>query len=319
MNRKQLISVVVPVYFNEESISELTAKFEELAGRNPHLDFEFIFVDDDSKDNSFNLLISYLHTSKHKVKVLKLSKNFGSFTACLAGLEKSTGDCSAILAADLQDPPEILDKMIALWNDGNEVVIASRKSREDPILSKIFSKIYYKIFRKFALKDMPEGGFDFVLMDRKVRNILCEIKEKNTSLMGLILWSGFKREIIYYDRKARKYGKSKWTYAKKIKYLIDSFVSFSFFPIRISTILGIIVSIAGFLYAVFLIYDKIVNNTLIHGITALFVIVLLIGGIQLMMLGIFGEYLWRILDETRKRPTFIIDEFISNENNLTKP
>ena len=214
MNRKQLISVVVPVYFNEESISELTAKFEELAGRNPHLDFEFIFVDDDSKDNSFNLLISYLHTSKHKVKVLKLSKNFGSFTACLAGLEKSTGDCSAILAADLQDPPEILDKMIALWNDGNEVVIASRKSREDPILSKIFSKIYYKILRKFALKDMPEGGFDFVLMDRKVRNILCEIKEKNTSLMGLILWSGFKREIIYYDRKARKYGKSKWTFAK---------------------------------------------------------------------------------------------------------
>lgn len=313
MSRKPLVSIVVPVYFNEGSIPELTSRFEELAARNPKVDFEFIFVDDDSKDNSFNLLISYLHTSKHKVKVLRLSKNFGSFTACLAGLEKSTGDCCALLAADLQDPPEILDKMISSWNEGNEVVIAARKSREDPLLSKFFSKIYYKIFRRFALKDMPEGGFDFVLMDRKIRDILCQIKEKNTSLMGLILWSGFKREIVYYDRKARKHGESKWTFAKKLKYLIDSFVSFSFFPIRVSTISGIVVSIAGFLYSLFLIYDKLVNNTLIHGITALIVIVLLVGGLQLLILGIFGEYLWRILDETRKRPNFIIDEYITNE------
>jgi glycosyltransferase involved in cell wall biosynthesis len=313
MNRKPLVSIVVPVYFNEASIPELTSRFEELAGRNPNVELEFIFVDDDSKDNSFNLLISYLHTSKHKVKVLRLSKNFGAFTACLAGLEKSTGDCCALLAADLQDPPEILDKMISSWNEGNEVVIAARKSREDPLLSKLFSKIYYKIFRRFALKDMPEGGFDFVLMDRKIRDILCQIKEKNTSLMGLILWSGFKREIVYYNRKARKHGESKWTFAKKLKYLIDSFVSFSFFPIRVSTISGIVVSIAGFLYSIFLIYDKLVNNTLIQGVTALIVIVLLVGGLQLMILGIFGEYLWRILDETRKRPNFIIDEYITNE------
>jgi len=313
MNRKRLVSVVVPVYFNEESIPELTARFEELAARNPQLDFEFVFVDDDSKDNSYKLLLSYLHTSKHNVKVLKLSKNFGSFTACLAGLEKSEGDCCAILAADLQDPPEVLDQMISLWEKGTEVVIATRKSREDPFLTRLFSKIYYTIFRRFALKDMPEGGFDFVLMDRKVVDILRDIREKNTSLMGLILWSGFKRATVFYVRRARKYGKSKWTFSKKLKYFIDSFVSFSFFPIRLATILGIIVSISGFLYSLFLIYDKIFNNTLIHGITALIVIVLFLGGIQLLILGIFGEYLWRILDETRKRPNFIIDKYTSNE------
>lgn len=312
---KKNVSIVVPVYYNEKSLPILISKFEEVAQKNSEYEFEFIFVDDYSKDDSYKVLLKYFYESKYKVKLLKLSKNHGSFTACLAGLTKSIGDCAVIIAADLQDPPHLVTDMLSIWEKGNEVVLAARNSREDPFLSKLFSKIYYKILRKFALKEMPEGGFDFVLMDKKVVNIICDIKEKNTSLMGLVLWIGFKREIIYYDRKARPHGKSMWTFAKKFKYLIDSFVAFSFLPIRLSSALGFSVSIVGFIYTIFLIYDRLVNKNLIQGITALIVIVLFLGGIQLIILGIFGEYLWRILDESRKRPIFIIDVYKSYEQN----
>ncbi|MEP7146329.1 MAG: glycosyltransferase family 2 protein, partial [bacterium] len=310
---KKIVSIVVPVYFNEGSLPILINKFEEIAAGNSEYEFEFIFVDDYSKDNSYKVLLKYFYESKFKVKLIQLSKNHGSFTACVAGLSKAAGDCAIIIAADLQDPPELITEMLPIWKNGTEVVMAARNSREDPLFSKVFSKIYYTILRKFALKEMPEGGFDFVLIDRKVINIICDIKEKNTSLMGLILWIGFKREIIYYDRKARQHGKSMWTFTKKFKYFIDSFIAFSFLPIRLSSVIGFTVSILGFLYTIFLIYDRLINKNLIQGITALIVIVLFLGGIQLIILGIFGEYVWRILDESRKRPVFIIDAYKSNE------
>lgn len=310
---KKIVSIVVPIYYNEGSLPILIKKIEEIAQENNKYEFEFIFVDDYSKDNSYKVLLKYFYKSEFNVKLIKLSKNHGSFTACVAGLTKATGDCAVVIAADLQDPPELISKMLPIWNNGTEVVMAARNSREDPFFSKLFSKIYYKILRKFALEDMPEGGFDFVLIDKKVINIICDIKEKNTSLMGLILWIGFKREIIYYDRKARRHGKSMWTFTKKVKYFIDSFVAFSFLPIRISTMMGFFVSILAFLYTIFLIYERLINKNLIQGITALIVIALFLGGIQLIMLGIFGEYIWRILDELRKRPTFIIDDYKSNE------
>ena len=180
------------------------------------------------------------------------------------------------------------------------------------LFSKMFARGYYSIFRRFALPQMPKGGFDFCMIDRKVINIICSIEEKNTSLMGLILWSGFSRKILYYDRLEREHGKSMWTIGKKLKYFVDSFVAFSFAPVRLATFFGFIVSFLGFLYALFLIYERIFYNSVIQGITALIVIVLFVGGIQLIMLGIFGEYLWRILDESRKRPAFLIDEYKAN-------
>jgi len=313
---KKNVSIIVPVYFNEKSLPILINKFEEVAYKNNEYEFEFIFVDDYSKDGSYKVLLKYFYESKFKVKLIRLSKNHGSNSACVAGLTKANGDCAVIIAADLQDPPNLITEMLSFWEKRNEVVMAARNSREDPVISKLFAKVYYYILRKFALKEMPEGGFDFVLIDRNVIDIICEIKEKNTSLMGLILWIGFKREIIYYDRKARQHGRSMWTFAKKFKYLIDSFVAFSFLPVRLSSAIGFSVSIIGFSYAIFLMYDRIVNQNLIQGITALIVIVLFLGGIQLIILGIFGEYLWRILDESRKRPIFIIDVYKSNEKNL---
>jgi len=160
---------------------------------------------------------------------------------------------------------------------------------------------------------MPPGGFDFVLIDRKIINILSEIKEKNTSLMGLILWTGFRRTVIPYDRLERPRGKSKWTLAKKWKYFIDSFVAFSFAPIHFATALGFIVAALGFLYTLVIIADRLMNRNRIRGMASLIALVLVIGGVLLLMLGVIGEYLWRILDEVRKRPVFIIDEFRSKE------
>jgi len=314
MDYNKLISVVVPVFHNAESLPALFEKLLFVATMNSKYDFEFIFVDDYSGDESYDVLKKIFESSDRNIKLLKLSKNHGSFYASLAGLSKAKGDCAVIIAADLQDPPELITNMIADWENGNQIVMAARNSRADPLMTRIFAKVYYWFLRKMALKDMPKGGFDFVMIDRKVIDIICNTKEKNTSLMGLILWTGYKRSIIYYDRKARGFGNSMWTFAKKVKYFIDSFVAFSFMPIRIATIAGFSISFIGFLYALFLIYDRMIHKNLIQGITALIVIVIFLGGIQLIMLGVIGEYLWRILDETRKRPTFIIDEYLSKQN-----
>jgi dolichol-phosphate mannosyltransferase len=310
---KKLVSVVVPVYNNAPTLETLFRKFEDTARADPLWDFEFIFVDDRSEDDSYSILRGYLKISSYKVKILRLSKNHGSFTSSLAGLTKAQGDCAVIISADLQDPPELISQMVREWSYGHEVVMAERRSRGDPFLTRLSAKIFYALFRKFALKDMPRTGFDFVLFDRKVINILCEIKEKNTSLMGLILWSGFSRRIISYDRKPRTEGKSRWTFRKKLKYFVDSFVAFSFAPMRFSSIAGFTVSLLGFLYLIVIIIDRLVNRNRIRGITTLIALVLILGGMQLIILGIIGEYLWRILDEVRNRPTFIIDEFKQND------
>jgi glycosyltransferase involved in cell wall biosynthesis len=309
---RKLVSVVVPVYDNGLTLGVLFRKFKETAAALPLYEFEFVFVDDGSRDNSYSLLLDFMHGTLLRVKLIKLSRNHGSFTAYLAGLSKCEGDCAVLISADLQDPPELIPDMVHAWANAAEVVIAARRSRQDPFLTKLWSNLYYALFRKFALKEMPSGGFDFVLIDRKVVDILCTVSEKNTSLMGLILWTGFRREILYYDRQPRLRGESRWTLAKKLKYFIDSFVAFSFTPIRFATTLGFIVSVLGLSYTVVIVVDGLLHKNRIRGITMLISLVLIIGGILLFMLGVIGEYLWRILDEVRKRPVFIVDRFVTN-------
>jgi dolichol-phosphate mannosyltransferase len=300
------ISIVIPVYFNELNLPHLFPRLLNVADQNSNYQFEFVFVDDGSGDLSYPLLREFAEKDNRAV-VIKLSRNFGSFRAILAGLEYSTADCAAIISADLQDPPELIPQMIEKWEDGNKVVMAVRERREDHVISQYFSRIYYSLMRRFALKSMPIGGFDFVLIDRKIINILTTIKEKNTSLMGLILWSGFQQSIIHYTRRKREHGKSMWTLSKKIKYFIDSFVAFSYAPIRLFQFLGIGLSFLGFIYAVFISIRRIIYGFPVPGLSALLIIILVVGGVQLIMLGILGEYLWRNVDETKKRPVFIVE------------
>lgn len=303
------LSIVIPIYYNEKNIPSLYEKLYATIIINKSFEYELIFVDDGSGDNSYEEL-KKLQSMDSNIKLIRLSRNFGSHTAILAGLNHVTGDCATAISADLQDPPEIIIQMLDKWRKGNRVVLAVRQDREEPFLQKFFSNTYYKLMRKYALKNMPEGGFDCFLVDKKVIDIIKSIDEKNTTLMGQILWCGFKTERIFYVRKKREEGKSRWTLSKKVKLLIDSFLAFSYVPIRFMSVLGIVFSFVAFIFGLFLIINKFINGINVQGWTSLMILFLLVSGIQMIMLGVIGEYLWRTFDESRKRPVFIIDEKI---------
>lgn len=309
-----LITIVVPVYHNARSLADLLDAFRAVAARNADDDFEFIFVDDGSTDDSFAVLQN-LAASEPRMKVAKLSRNFGSNPAIMAGLSLATGDAVAAIAADLQDPPALLHDMIALWRDDHKVVIAARRGRGDPFPTSLLSDTFYRLFRRLAIKSMPIRGFDFFLIDKQVCALINGIQENNAYLMGLILWLGFDPHVLYYDRQAReeKYGQSMWTLGRKVKYFVDSFVAFSHFPIRISSALGIIFSLLGLIYAAWVVYARLVLGISAEGWASLIVVVLIAAGVQMLILGIIGEYMWRNLDETRRRPRFIIDKLIEHE------
>lgn len=301
-----IISITIPSYNEEENLPALYERLKHVTESSEHT-FEFIFVDDGSSDNSLQIL-EELSIIDNRVKVIRFSRNFGSHAACLAGMEQSKGDACTFLAADLQDPPEVIETLINEWERGYEVVIGVREWEKEP--ARLFPQIYYKLVKRYALKNMPEGGTDVFLIDRKVANAVISIKEKNTSIFGLILWSGFKQTLVKYKKGSRQKGVSKWTIGKKIKLFIDTFVSFSYFPLRIISVVGILLAILGFIYAFFITFNRLFFSVPVEGWASLMVVLLVVSGVQLVMLGILGEYLWRNFDETRKRPVFIIDKMI---------
>ncbi|MCC6973978.1 MAG: glycosyltransferase family 2 protein [Anaerolineae bacterium] len=308
-----LISIISPVYHNAPSLPDLLKQFQELATKNASDDFEFIFVDDGSQDNSFEVL-NRLVVDESRMRVIKLSRNFGSNAAILAGLSHARGEAVAAIAADLQDPPELLHEMIDHWRQGRKVVLAAREGRDDPGLTSVLADTFYSLFRRFAIKTMPKRGFDFFLIDRQVCDLIRGIQENNAYLMGLILWLGFDPKVIFYHRRARekRYGRSMWTFAKKLKYFADSFVAFSHMPVRAASLLGISISVLGLLYALLIIVLRIFGGRDPEGWTSLMVVMLVVSGVQILMIGVLGEYLWRSLDEVRHRPRFIVERILEH-------
>lgn len=309
-----LFSVVVPVYHNATSLADLLSELQAVAAKNTADDFEFIFVDDGSSDDSFAVL-TQLAQSEPRMRVVKLSRNFGSNPAIMAGLSQAQGDAAAAIAADLQDPPALIHDMIGLWRSSKKVIIAARRKREDPFPTSLLSAIFYRLFRRYAIKTMPERGFDFFLLDRQVYTLINGIQENNAYLMGLILWLGFDPHVLYYDRQARakKYGRSMWNFTRKFKYFVDSFVAFSYFPIRLASGLGLLFSLLGLAYAFWVIVARVAQGIEVEGWASLMIVVLTATGIQMLILGIVGEYMWRNLDETRRRPRFIIEKIIQRQ------
>jgi len=309
-----LISIVVPVYHNARSLDDLLAEFQAVADKNAGDDFEFIFVDDGSRDDSFAVL-QRLAEGEPRMTLARLSRNFGSNPAVMAGLSLARGDAVAAIAADLQDPPMLLDKMLARWREGHKVVIAARRDRSDPFPSSLLADIFYRLFRRFAIRSMPQRGFDFFLIDRRVCALITEIQENNAYLMGLILWLGFEPMVIPYSRQARPetYGRSMWSLGRKVKYFVDSFVAFSHAPVRIASLLGILFSGIGLLYAALVIYARLALDVPSEGWASLMIVILIASGMQMLLLGIIGEYMWRNLDETRRRPRYIIDTIIRRD------
>ena len=306
------LSIIIPVYYNEMNLHDL---YEDLFTKVlQHLeDYELVFVDDGSQDASY-AIIQELIQRDSRIVSLKLSRNFGSHAAILAGLNHCTGDCAVMKTADLQEPSSMILDMYAKWQTGNNVVLAIRSDREESVFQSLFSNLYYRIMRRYVLKNMPLGGFDCFLIDRKVIEVLRLMDEKNTSLMGQILWAGFKTDSIYYTRLKREKGKSRWTLQKKIKLVIDSVLSFTYLPVRFMTVIGLIFFLGSVIWAAFIIYQRIFGGIALEGWTTLMAFNLFASGLNLLTLGIIGEYLWRNFDATRPRPTYIVEDSNTSRN-----
>lgn len=310
------LSIVIPVYYNSETLESLYNELKEtIFPKVP--EYELVMVDDGSGDNSWEVMKNISLKDKN-VKIIKLSRNFGSHAACLAGLSVCTGDCATIKAADLQEPTELILDMYESWLSGNKVVLAVRADREESFSQKLFANMYYWLIRKFAISNMPKGGFDCYLIDRKVIEVLKLLDENNSAITLQILWAGFKMDKIYYVRKKREIGKSRWTLRKKVKLVVDSIISFSFLPIRFMSITGVIFSIVSFLWTIIVLIGKLVGGIPVQGWTTLIILMLFSSGLIMLTLGILGEYIWRTMDASRNRPVYIIDEKIQY-NNDEKP
>lgn len=308
------LSIVVPVYYNGDTLELLYQDMEEkILGK---LDeYEIVFVDDGSGDNSWQVMNSLRNRHPH-IRLVKLSRNFGEHAALLAGLSVCTGDCAVTKQADLQEDSAIILEMYESWKKGNKVVLAVRKERKENPLKVFFANMYYSLIRKIVNKNMPVGGCDCYLIDRKVIEVLERLDEKNSSLTLQVLWAGFRTDMIYFVRQDREIGKSRWTLSKKVKLVMDSVMSFSYFPLRFMSGLGIAFNILAFLLLVSVLVEKITQGTPIVGWASLMCVILCASGIIMLMLGILGEYVWRALDASRNRPPYIIDELLEKREEV---
>lgn len=315
MNHKTDISIIIPFLNEEENISTLAKTLSSYFESEKHIKFEVIFVDDGSTDNSKKQLL-ITKPLNYSSRLISFSKNYGSHAALRAGILEARGDYIAFMYADLQDPISLISEMYKKIEHDNskEIIWANRKSTDNGFIESFFSKTYSKLMRKFVLNSYPENGFDIVMFSKKISNILNKNVESNSSIFLQILSLGFKQDFIYYEKQARKNGKSKWTFSKKIKLFIDSFIAFSYVPIRFVTIIGILLFIFGICFSIYLVLRKIFFHDLESGWPMLISIITLGFGVTNISLGIIAEYLWRTLDSSRKRPTFIIDEIIDLKN-----
>ncbi|MCI8598126.1 MAG: glycosyltransferase family 2 protein [Lachnospiraceae bacterium] len=300
------ISIIIPVYWNSDTLMLLYEDMKEKIL--PKLgDYEIVIVDDGSGDNSWEIM-NQISDMDENVKLVKLSRNFGEHAAILAGLSHCTGDCAVTKQADLQEDSELILDMYEKWKEGNKVVLAVRADRDEGPIQKFFANLYYTLMRKFVLKDMPKGGFDCYLLDRQVIKVLMMLDEKNSALTLQVLWVGFKSDKVYFHRKAREIGESRWTLSKKIKLVLDSMMSFSYFPIQLMSTLGAILAAVSVVWAGILVVQRLCGVEDVAGWTSMMVLMLFGFGAIMLMLGILGEYIWRALDASRNRPPFLVDE-----------
>lgn len=300
------LSIVVPVYYNADTLELLYEDMrEKVLGKLE--EYEIVFVDDGSGDDSWEVMNRLRERDAH-IKCVKLSRNFGEHAALLAGLSASDGDCAVTKQADLQEDSTLILEMYESWKRGNKVVLAVRKERRENPVKVFFANLYYKLIRSMVNKNMPAGGCDCYLVDRKVIEVLERLDEKNSSLTLQVMWVGFKTDMIYFVRQDREIGKSRWTLAKKVKLVMDSVMSFSYFPLRFMSGLGVVFNIFAVILLITVLVEKMTKGTPIVGWASLMCVVLCASGLLMLMMGILGEYIWRTLDAARTRPPYIVDE-----------
>jgi polyisoprenyl-phosphate glycosyltransferase len=302
-----LLSVIIPCY-NEEDVLRTTHErlTRVLSGMNE--DYELIFVNDGSRDATQEMLTELQLFDPH-VRVLLLSRNFGHQIAVTAGLEEAAGAAVVIIDADLQDPPELIPQMVQLWREGNEVVYGVRLEREGESKFKLWTaKVFYRLINRLSETKMPLDAGDFRLIDRKVVSVLKAMPERARFLRGMVSWAGFRQIALPYARAARHAGESKYPLRKMVHFATDGIISFSLVPLKLAIwtgFLAIWIAVAGIIVAVI---DRVMDKNLIRGWASLFVAVLFMGGVQLISLGILGEYLGRIYTEVKRRPLYVVQE-----------
>lgn len=303
------LSIIIPCYFNGENIP--ITKMELIKNEalfDADVTFEYIMVDDGSKDNTLEELNKFRQEQPGKVKVVKLAGNVGSYNAILAGMNYATGDCCVVIAADLQDPPELMVKMYSYWKNGVKIIVGNRADREESFFKKGFANTYHKLIKKFALSNIPPGGFDYVFFDKQLKDEVVKINEKDTNTLYLLAWLNYDMVTIPYTRVKREIGKSRWTLKKKIKLFIDSFISFSYAPLKFISIMGIILGLSAFVYSLIIVILKLSGKVDETGWSSLMVVILFVSSFQMIGLGIIGEYVWRGLEASRRRPVYVVDK-----------
>jgi len=311
------VSMVMPVLNEEENLEKFYAGLSGLTDDIVNVDWEFIFVDDGSTDHSV-LRLKQLRGKDERIKVLSLSRNFGSHAALAAGLSYASGDAAIIMSVDGQDPMDIIPKFLEEWQKGNHVVWGMRETRDDPWAKTLFATAFYRICRKIAIKNYPKGGLDCSLFDRRVIDEYLKINERQGFIFATVLWMGFRQNFVPYHRLQRMAGVSKWSFTKRLKAAIDLLVSFSYFPIRFISYIGIGVSALAFLYGLELIIQRIFFGIGGPGWSSIMVVVLFLGGLQLTMMGVLGEYIWRGTDEVKGRPRYLVMDEIGFKDSKLK-
>lgn len=306
---KKLVTILVPAYNEQEVLHLLYDRLKNIMDDNINYNFEILFINDGSKDNTLNI-IQELRENDRRVCYVNLSRNYGKETAMMAGLDYSKGDCVIILDADLQDPPELIPEMLKYWEEGFDDVYAKRRSRKgESFLKKFTSKMYYALLQLVTKIEIQKDTGDFRLLDRRCVEALKQIRESQRYTKGLFSWIGYNKKEILFDRDPRAAGKTKWNYGKLINLSIDGLTSFTTAPLRFAAIIGIIVSLIGFFYMLIIIFKTLFFGIDVAGYASTLVVILFLGGLQLIFLGVIGEYLGRAFYESKHRPLYFIDRY----------
>ena len=303
------ISILIPAYNEEEVLDILYARLGKLANDNKDYDFEFLFINDGSRDKTLEMIKGFAEMDK-RVAYVNLSRNFGKEIAMIAGLDHVTGDATVVIDADLQDPPELIPEMIKYWEEGYDDVYAKRSSREGETWFKKFSSTaFYNILEKSTRVPIQKDTGDFRLLDRRAVEALKEFRESERYTKGMFSWIGFNKKEISYDRDPRAAGETKWNYGRLINFAIDGITSFTTGPLRFSTYMGVLISFAAFIYLLIVVFQAIFVGNTLAGYPSMMAVILFLGGVQLLSLGIIGEYVGRIFNETKRRPLYFVEEY----------
>lgn len=302
------VTVLVPCYNEEASLPLFYDSICVTMDGHPQYDWELLLVNDGSRDNTLQIMRN-LRSRDGRVSYIDLSRNFGKERAMLSGFDYATGDCMIIMDADLQDPPELIPQMLRYWEEGYEDVYAKRRDRgKESLLRKSFSLAYYRILQKTTKIEVLQNVGDFRLLDRCCIDALKQLRESERYTKGMFCWIGFRKKEILFDRGDRVAGKSSWNFFSLFALAVEGITSFSIAPLRLATIVGILVSIAAFVYMIFIFIKTLIYGDPVQGFPTIMIVMLFLGGVQLCCLGIMGEYIGRIFNETKNRPTYIARE-----------